>query len=134
MAKIDWQTGGEELVSPVETTYPKRMLRHNISDEELIMLGDARNDFAYEAAIVGAGGILGTSASALPVLWAAITSGAAVEAGSELIHVAIFFASISVTAICGGISVRRRRRMGNLKDSIRSRTDLQDPRHAALRN
>lgn len=111
---------------PIRTTGPDELRRHNISDEELDMLGDNRRGFFHEFMWATLTGALGTVPAAGHDINAAFfTYNAPPLTGFELFEIVLFF----VFAVLAGFSAVMVRQEGkhdpdSLKEKIRARTRI----------
>lgn len=115
------QAAGERL--SIFTTQPARILRHNISDEELDMLCEGRRDFVLEFLWIAIGTFVGSSPTALSALvdYFSETSTQQIPL-DELAQIVLFFVGLVSTITLGIVSFNRGRRAKSLQAQIRDRT------------
>lgn len=111
-----------ETLMPVVHTRPDRLLRHDISDEELSML--VENDYGWlkDVAMVSIGGLMGALPGAISFL-------GQLRMGDGFSAVGTYeFASVLVACVCVALAVgmgtgaiKHSRRVRRLQDRIRSR-------------
>jgi hypothetical protein len=105
------------------TTYPERILRHNISDEELDMLCESKKDFILEFLWAAIGALAGAAPGAIVSIHAFATSKEGfILRGEDLAQIAIFWSAIAVIAVAGTVSFSRERRAKSLQRQIRERS------------
>jgi hypothetical protein len=118
------ESGGGADKIPIRTTLPDELLRHNISDEELDMLGETKRSFFHEFMWATITGALGAAPAAIHDLGEAYVSTPAKPlSGFELFEVIVFF-GFAILAIFSGIMVRQEtiKDPSSLKEKIRART------------
>lgn len=107
---------------PVHRTRPEKLIRHDISDEELEMLDSARRDGLSDA-IWGFGGLAGASMiPAVTSLWKAYILNPSVPlAGADQLQVIMFFVGAALTVGLLVVNRARRKRNMTLIEEIRAR-------------
>jgi uncharacterized membrane protein len=101
---------------------PDEVLRHNISDEELTMLADARRDNIWEGMWVALGSTVGFLPSAVSTIYAYIKMENYALPGLDLIQLVLFFVSLTSFLILLFITRNKSRDIKDLVKAIRERT------------
>ena len=121
----------------ISRTLPDEIVRHDISDEELTLLADARIDYQWEGMWVALGISLGAAPTAVPaILRASDSNGGLTVSGGDLVQIVIFSCAIVATVILWWIMKGKRKNVRDLVNSIRKRTRREVPantRHARPR-
>lgn len=115
-------TSGTGAPYNIQETLPDELLRHNISDEELGMLGDLRRDYVWEGLWATAGIALGALPGSLDALITTYWSGPqnAPMPLPDLAQVIIFFGG---ACVYGALVFVFRRRSSNATDMVQSIRD-----------
>lgn len=124
MAKggISIESDGE---MPIVTTRPEHILRHNISDEELDMLCEAKSDMVREFFLIALGSALGTIHAAFLVvqsMWVVPKGQEFVPQEGDIAVLMIFCVSVALSVVVGLIGFSKWRRSNSLRETIRNRS------------
>lgn len=111
---------------PIVTSHPDKIQRHNISDEELDMLCEAKTHFALEILLISLGGIIGTLPAVIPAIQKYNSSVTNSIELPDLIQVILFFVCLCVCLSTGVIYYRKSKGSRSLRDRIRDRTKQND--------
>jgi hypothetical protein len=104
---------------PIVTTQPEKILRHNISDEELSELSRMRSDHVVEIFWGTLGVVLGTFLPFSDALGKVLSE--EVMTRREFFHVGLFFIAACLCLYTAFLWRNRARRSNTLEDRIRSR-------------
>jgi hypothetical protein len=109
---------------PIRTTLPDEVLRHDISDEELDMLGDTKRGFFHEFMWAAFSGAIGAGPAALHSIGMAYFVGKPEPiSGFRLLEIVLFFGFLflgifSAIVVC----MESKKDPQSLKEKIRTRT------------
>jgi len=109
---------------PIRTTHPDELLRHDISDEELEMLGENKKSFFHEFMWAALTGAIGSGPAATHNIHSAFfATPASALTAFELIEIVIFFGFV-ILACFAAVAMRleMKRAPDNLKERIRAWT------------
>ena len=107
----------------VERTAPERLLRHDISDEELGSLGDMRRDYLWEGKWVALGLAMGAAPNAIAALHRSYATEPAVAMGIvDLVQIILMFVGFAIWAVLFFVVRNKTREASSLVTEIRERT------------
>ena len=112
--------GGYEI--KISTTVPDKIVRHNISDEELDVLCDSSRDELWELRWAALGALLSALPAAMEGLYRYVTSPEGQMGPLTLFQVLIAFVSAAVWLVLTFIVPRKAARSSGKRDEIRART------------
>ena len=116
-------TGKEGFSPPIRTTMPDEILRHEISDEELGMLGATRKDYTVELAYVLLGAVLGSIMPTLRHIYGSYLAKEIVPlSGFDFIETCLFVLFLGGCAIAFYATSQKKSQRDTLVEAIRKRT------------
>lgn len=114
----------QQKAPPIVTTQPDRILRHNISDEELDMLVTGKSDSAREIFLLASGGVLGAVTQGLSTIlkYYRTKEGEPNNLGTaDFISVIVLFSCLVLAVALFAVSNARAKQTKSLVDRIRAR-------------
>lgn len=114
---------GESFFTIFRTTMPDEILRHNISDEDLTMFGDASRDGLSEAMWAMFGAAIGFAPSAFSGIWSAYLETPRTPLnGLQQIEIICFIAALAIAITISSVAKRRGNKTEAKIKQIRDRT------------
>jgi hypothetical protein len=108
------------------TTKPDHILRHDISDEELVSLGEMKRNYLWEWKWATLGLSLGTLPQAFQAVSNAYFNESAPMSLDKLLEVLLFFVSLTVYCVVSSTLKAKLDKTEDLVKEIRSRAKISD--------